>query len=110
MSNKDGLPASPEGADACNKETIVLDEQLNISMASVFYKRLLAVKPSQSGIILDGSRVEVIDTSVAQLLVCFIKKLQAQDAVVSWHQPSDKLCTTVKLLGLESHLQLTTAN
>ncbi len=54
-----------------------------------------------------GEKVERIDTAALQLLLAFIN---SPDVTVGWIEPSKELCRAASLLGLTSHLGLSSCH
>ncbi|MGI9319990.1 MAG: STAS domain-containing protein [Thiogranum sp.] len=100
-SNSANTPATTDGG-----ESIVLDENLEISDADALLEQLQAIMTTSNSVIMDGSQVKVIDTAILQLLVAWFRQAQQHGTRISWQQPSDTLCNTAALLGLEMHLCL----
>jgi len=95
---------TPETTDG--GESIVLGENLDISDAGALLEQLQAITATNTSVIMDGSQVKVIDTAILQLLVAWFRQAQQHGTRISWQQPSDTLCNTAALLGLEMHLCL----
>jgi anti-anti-sigma regulatory factor len=87
-------------------ESVLLDEAMETSDAGALLVRLKTIIESKNSFILDGSQVKVIDTAILQLLVVLFSETQQRDIRVTWQQPSDSLCKSAGLLGLQSHLCL----
>ena len=100
--------------DIMKKKTAVnkpveLDETLEISDVAGLLVKLKSVAETGGDILLDGSQIKVIDTANLQLLVSLFREMKQHGTRIDWQQPSDTLCKTAVLLGLEQHICLSPA-
>ncbi len=89
-----------------SSQSVVLDESLEISDAGALLEQLQAAAETNSSLVIDGSQIQVIDTAILQLLVALFRHAERRGTRITWQQPSDTLCQTAALLGLEGHLCL----
>ncbi len=66
------------------------------------WKEVLSAK----NLMIDGSQVERIDTAFMQLIYALVSEAEINDTVVTWKDPSEALCATARLLGMEKVLHL----
>jgi anti-anti-sigma regulatory factor len=57
-------------------------------------------------VVIDASRVEHLDAAVMQVLTGFCRAARERSQAVSWNRPSPVLLQAVRLLGLESILEM----
>lgn len=86
---------------------VVLDENLGIADAGALSRQLSSLAETNVSLVLDGSQIKIIDTAILQLLVALFQQSQKNGGCISWDRPTDALCKTATLLGLEAHLGLT---
>ena len=82
----------------------VLDSVLVINNAATMYGQLNALLEANMDISIDASSVEMADTSIMQLLLAFVKKLQTNDLKVTWRNPSNELLSRAAMLDLTDEL------
>ena len=89
-------------------DTISFHLPENLTIASVHgLHEELEVLVSQSDcdkVVLQASDVQRADTAGVQLLLAFVNASKEHQIGVEWDKPSDKLCTTAELLGLQGAL------
>ena len=90
----------------CDSETIVLDEDLELAGVGVLLNQLRKAVDKKCSLVMDGSKVRVVDTAILQLLVAVFRQAQQQQTGITWLQPSESLRNTAALLGLDTHLCL----
>ncbi len=83
---------------------ISLESTLTLPQLIDFKKQLHQYHGSR--VQLCGKKVERIDTAALQLLLAFIN---SPDVTVGWIEPSQELCQAASLLGLNSHLGLSSS-
>lgn len=94
--------------DASNgKRKYVLDSVLVINNAHTMHEQFIALIKTKKNVVIDASSVEMVDTSILQLLLAFVKKLHAEDLKVSWMNPSNELLSRAEMLNLTEKLCLT---
>lgn len=86
---------------------INLEKNCDISKVEKLHEQLEALLQSSSGVAIDASSVERIDTSTLQLLVSFVTTMEKHHLVVAVERPSDYLKDTVKMMGMSHQLQFT---
>lgn len=100
-------PADTVGSQAVLKVTPVkLTATANIAVAGTLKEILLAHNNGQ--VVIDGSSVESIDTSILQLLAALALKLKENGDSLEWSEPSPYLMKAAKDLNLETCLGLPT--
>ena len=100
---------SAEVTSRDDEGVIVLDEDVGIADAGDLKTRLLGLMEAGDVVTVDGSQVKVVDTAILQLLVAAFSHACAQGKTITWQQPSEALCSSAVLLGLEGHLSLEAA-
>jgi anti-anti-sigma regulatory factor len=85
---------------------LILPEEIRISNSEEFKKDLLVAADGENSILIDGSKVNRIDTSAIQLLVALSHDCNKKGSPLKWYGASDKLVSYVKLLGLKDSLGL----
>ena len=105
MSEKSGQIEAQ--GDLCQ---IVLDEIVDISGISAFRSQLLEVLQGDKPVQLIAEKVERIDTAALQVLSAFFQEARSLDKSVGWQNPSEALCYSARLLGLEKIMSLETAS
>ena len=80
------------------------EEDLGIADAQNFTQTLFNAFDAGSGIIVDLSQTQHIDTSIAQLLCVFNREAHRKNIDLNW-RCSDAVLSTLKMLGLEHHVQ-----
>lgn len=84
---------------------IILEKNCDISKVEKLHEQLELLLHTSSGVAIDASGVERIDTSTLQLLASFVISMEKHHLDVVVERPSDYLKETVKLMGLSPHLQ-----
>ncbi|GMR08598.1 MAG: hypothetical protein BMS9Abin26_1604 [Gammaproteobacteria bacterium] len=88
---------------------ITCNEVFDISTIGQLHKQLrkaLATKAKKKCLTLDGSQVERTDAAAVQLLYAFIREATSRDIEITWHEPSESLLSSIRLMGLESSMSL----
>lgn len=83
-----------------------LPADCRISAQNALKAELVAVLDAGAIAVLDGSRVERIDTAALQLLVIFQRELEARGGAVSWRGANGVINEAAGLLGLAQLLKL----
>jgi len=86
---------------------ITLEKNCDISKVEKLHEQLESLLQSSSGVAIDASSVERIDTSTLQLLVSFVTTMEKHHLAVAVERPSDYLKDTVKMMGMSHQLQFT---
>jgi len=87
-------------------QRIACEAVLDISTASELQASLLKVLKAKQTVELMAADVERADAASLQVLTAFFQDAQNQNVSVKWVKPSEALCLSAKLLGLEEILQL----
>jgi anti-anti-sigma regulatory factor len=103
--SKNGLPRSAKRPRATQPARIELDARLTIVQAADLHRTLLARLADGRHIIVDGTRVEEIDTAILQLLVSLWRTCLTRGIPCTWHGASDALRQTASLVGVAEMLQ-----
>ena len=88
---------------------IELDPRLTIVQAAALHRTMVAHLEGGRPVIVDGTRVEEIDTAVLQLLTSLWRTGQERGIACTWHGASDALRRTAALLGVAGILHLDAA-
>lgn len=83
---------------------LVLDSELNIAATADLYDRMQPFLDQKEEILLDASKVEVVDSAALQLLLVFVREAQERSISTRWESASKKFLNTVTLLGFQQHL------
>jgi anti-anti-sigma regulatory factor len=95
-----------KSAKAMASNEIELKSVLAVSDASVLYAELGQKLGETKDILINASRVEMVDTAILQLLLAFIKKSQSQNVAVEWVKPSQEFLSRSETLNLTGMLGL----
>jgi anti-anti-sigma regulatory factor len=85
---------------------LVLAERLSIVQAIDLHQVLAARVLTGAPIVIDGTRVEDIDTSILQMLASLWRTSHERGIACTWHGASDILRRRAAVLGLSELLQL----
>ncbi|MCW8901571.1 MAG: STAS domain-containing protein [Gammaproteobacteria bacterium] len=85
----------------------IQDVQDISSVAGVYEEMKVLLKNKK--VILDGEKVERIDTASLQLFYSFVQQAKMNSVEVVWRSPSDAIKNSARLLGMEDALQLNNA-
>lgn len=83
---------------------IELDAKVTIVQATVLHGVLVASLSQGQPIVLDGSRVEEIDTAILQLLTNLWRSCPQRGITCTWHGVSETLRRTAVLIGVDQDL------
>jgi anti-anti-sigma regulatory factor len=86
-------------------EPIRLPAILTISEVGELKQELLASRAATT--VLDGEGVIRVDTAGLQLLLAFVKSIDARGGSLQWQNPSGSLLEAARLLGLIEALKIT---
>jgi anti-anti-sigma regulatory factor len=103
--SKKRLPRSANATCATQPARIELDTRLTIVQAADLHRTLLARLADGRQIVVDGTRVEEIDTAILQLLASLWRTCLARGIACTWHGASDALRQTASLVGVAEMLQ-----
>jgi anti-anti-sigma regulatory factor len=84
---------------------IELDARMTIVQAADLHRALLARVALGKAVVVDGSRVEEIDTAILQMLVSLWRTCLQRGIACSWLGASDALRRSADMLGLGGMLQ-----
>ena len=85
---------------------IELEAKITIVHAAALHRALTASLAQGHPIVLDGSRVEEIDTAILQLLTSLWLTCLERGFTCTWHGVSDALRRTAVLIGVDQDLCL----
>ncbi|HTT07903.1 MAG TPA: STAS domain-containing protein [Gammaproteobacteria bacterium] len=91
-----------------NHAPITLEPVITISEAAALKDQLLPHIGRSGEIIIDGSRVESVDTAALQVLLAFVRSARAQGAIIRWSGISSALQNAAQLLGIARLISLQT--
>ncbi|MGH8615467.1 MAG: STAS domain-containing protein [Gammaproteobacteria bacterium] len=83
-----------------------LDAELRIAQVQALSEKLHSVLDARQRVVLDASRIELIDTCGLQLLAAFVRDAEGQGIKLRWSCASEPFRKAAKLLDLEQHLKL----
>ncbi|MBL4852408.1 MAG: STAS domain-containing protein [Gammaproteobacteria bacterium] len=83
--------------------TVLCDEELGIANAQDFSQTLHDAFLTGKATIVDLSKTQRIDTTIAQLICLFNRDAQEQSRDFEWRY-SDAVADTLRILGLKNHL------
>jgi anti-anti-sigma regulatory factor len=86
--------------------TIVCQDTLHISGVRDWHAELQKAVDNRGSMVLDGSRVERVDTASVQLLTALCLSLRAKGTAFTWKEPSAVLMDSARQLGLAESLGL----
>lgn len=98
-----------KAAAAGESHQITCSEILDISSVGELCTELLTALESQQSVVLVAADIERVDTAALQVFSAFYQDARAQGQSVQWQQPSEALCHSAGLLGLQDLLELTPA-
>lgn len=98
-------PGKKSGASNGERK-YVLDSVLVINNAHTMHGQLTALINAKKNVVIDASAVEMVDTSILQLLLVFVKKLHAENLKATWMNPSNEFLSRAKILDLTEKLGL----
>jgi anti-anti-sigma regulatory factor len=104
-------PAKPpaavaQPAAAAPPAHIELDARLTIVQAADLHRLLMARLAGGEPLVIDGTRVEEIDTAILQLLTSLWRTAQDRGIACTWHGASEPLRYTADLIGVAGVLSL----
>jgi anti-anti-sigma regulatory factor len=98
-------PKRAKSKRAAQPARIELGIRLTIVQAVDLHRTLLARLADGRSMVVDGSRVEEIDTAILQLLTSLWRTCLARGILCTWHGASDALRQTAALVGVAEMLQ-----
>ena len=102
-------PAKPKATKAPRPSRIVLDDRLTIVQAADLHRMLVKRLAEGRQLVVDGSRVEEIDTAILQLLTSLWRTGAERGIACTWHGASQALRRTAALVGVAEMLQFPNA-
>jgi anti-anti-sigma regulatory factor len=99
-------PRAVQPAAAPPPARIELDARLTIVQAADLHRLLMTRLAAGEPVVIDGSRVEEIDTAILQLLTCLWRTAQERGIACTWHGASEPLRYTADLIGVAGVLSL----
>jgi len=84
---------------------IELDARVTIVQAADIHRTLLRRLASGRPLLIDGNRVEEVDTAILQLLASLWRSSRERGIACSWLGASDALRRAARLIGLSELLQ-----
>jgi anti-anti-sigma regulatory factor len=103
--SKKKLPRSAKSTHAKQPKRVELDARLTIVQAADLHRALSARLAEGRHIVVDGTRVEEIDTAILQLLTSLWRTSQERGIACTWHGASDALRQTASLIGADDDLR-----
>lgn len=85
-----------------NETRFVFASNLDISRASDLHTALSKALKRKPPFVLDGSKVERIDTAGMQILAAFCHTIRHREIEFRWHKPSINLLKSTELLGMQT--------
>lgn len=99
----------PMDAPAAQSVTFELAAQLTIAHAADLHRELTLRMAGGNPLIIDGTRVEQIDTAALQLLVGCWRSCAQRNIPCSWRGASENLRRSAALIGVTAFLHLASA-
>jgi anti-anti-sigma regulatory factor len=104
--NKKKPPRKTKATRVKPPARIELEARTTIAHAADLHRTLLARLERGEDMVVDGTRVEEIDTAVLQLLTSLWRTCLTRGIACTWHGASDALRQAAALIGLADLLQL----
>lgn len=83
-----------------------LDTELRIAQVQAISEKLHTLLKAKQPVLLDASRIELIDACGLQLLAAFVRDAERYGIELGWNSPSEPFRKAARLLDLEQHLKL----
>jgi len=103
--SKKKLPRKTKAIRVKKPARIELGARTTIVQAADLHRSLLASVARGEGMVVDGTRVEEIDTAILQLLASLWRTCVARGIACTWHGTSAALRQAANLVGLADLLQ-----
>jgi anti-anti-sigma regulatory factor len=87
---------------------VELDARMTIVQAAGLHGQLVSRLTAAEPIVIDGSRVEEVDTAILQLLASLWRTARDRGVACTWHAASEPLRYTANLIGIAGALALST--
>jgi anti-anti-sigma regulatory factor len=107
--NRRKLPRAVKPKRETQPKRVVLDVQLNIADAAGLHRALMAILAQGGPVVVDGTRVEEIDTAMLQLLTSLWRTSAERGIACTWFGTSAALRQTARLVGLAEILNFPNA-
>lgn len=107
--NKKKPSRTAKSTKAPRPSRIVLDDRLTIVQAADLHRVLMKRLGEGRQFVVDGSRVEEIDTAILQLLASLWRTSTERGVACTWHGASQALRRTAALVGVAELLQFPSA-
>ncbi len=104
--SKKKLPRKTKATRVKQPAPIELEARTTIVQAADLHRMLSARVAQAEGVVVDGTRVQEIDTAILQLLASLWCTCLERGIACTWHGTSEALCRTASLVGLADVLQL----
>jgi anti-anti-sigma regulatory factor len=98
--NKKKPPRAAKATRSKHPAPVELDVRMTIVQAAGLHRTLLACVAQGETVVVDGTRVEEIDTAILQLLASLWRTCQARGIGCTWQGASDALRQTAALVGV----------
>ena len=102
---KKNPPRAAKAARTKRPAPVELDARMTIVQAAALHRTLLARVAQGETIVVDGTRVEEIDTAILQLLTSLWRTGQERGIACSWFGVSEALRRTACLVGVAPMLR-----
>lgn len=106
MTEHDSNTPADEQANQISSRTILLESRANIAQVEQLQKEMNEVLREHQHIKIDARDIEVVDTAILQLLVCFVREIKNVSGTVEWIGVSSAFCESAKLLDLYNKLDI----
>jgi anti-anti-sigma regulatory factor len=97
-------PRAAKASNTTRPELVELDARMTIVNAADLHRRLLTRLEQGAAVVVDGSRVEEIDTSILQLLVSLWRTASQRGVACAWAGSSNALRQSADLIGVAEML------
>jgi anti-anti-sigma regulatory factor len=104
--SKKKLPRKTKAIRVKQPARIELEARTTIVQAADLHRTLMARVARGEGVVVDGTRVEEIDTAILQLLASLWRTCLTRGIACTWHGTSGALRQAANLVGLADLLQL----
>jgi anti-anti-sigma regulatory factor len=98
--NKKKPPRAAKATRSKHSAPVELEARMTIVQAADLHRRLLACVAHGETVVVDGTRVEEIDTAILQLLASLWRTCLARGIACTWRGASDALRQTAALVGV----------
>ena len=103
--NRKKLPRAVKRKREAHSSRVQLDAQLNIAQAADLHNTLITRLAQGGPIVVDGTRVEEIDTAMLQLLTSLWRTSAERGIACTWFGASGALRQTASLVGVAEFLK-----